>query len=529
MRFVPEYYSDSDTESDLDIASSVTSTEDIDKLPEFLFNKGLDKRFDDACTVAKNNEGQIFRFPLNRKVVNSNDHSNKDDNNINNINNINTTDSTCQYSPYNLENYYVSRFSDTREKRNNIVKMLIKQEEERINREEEERRRKIEEERLRQEEAKRKAREEAERLRQEELKRREEEKKRLEEQEKAKQEAIRKQEELRLQKEKEDALAASAIAKAKKEEELKREQEEQDKIIIKPKEIESLYLKYTQVIKNIESTVLEPMNQNKDLKKLCGMHRRKINPKFGQLTNSQSQLTRITKEINELVLQTKGNGLVYKWILNFISDAIISQAETEVSVKPNSSIQLAKLTLNLLILFDELNYYLLAKFYTSCPYLMGYSCSQDTEEGRTRLGWKRDEDNGKWENEVQYNERLSGISTLYSVITKLKLNSSYIGYNPSSTKHPLPISHSWIFLSRILDVPENQITETHYTIVGAWWDACAFEFLQAYGIQSRKLLKVVVNEWSSLGGKSSAGKVRLKLLGEEWMKGTVKCFPPLEN
>lgn len=542
----PEYCSDSETESDTDVnsnsngvlnsdeadltsdTSSTSSTfkgdeelEDLSKLPEFLSTQGLEKRFNLACTLAENHTVNSFpRSDIEDGYGYYIEHKPQppaDDLAA-------TAPNTSAKSLEPLAKFFISQFTDERAKRREAVKHLLRIEEERIKKEEEERRRKVEEQKRREEEAARKAKEEAERKRLAEQKRKEEELKRRQEEEMARQKALKREEEVRLQKKKAEEEAAAA----KKEAALKRAKEEASKMVVRPAEIELLYLKYMQDVKDIDTQVVQPMNANKELKKAAGSHKRKINPKFGQLTKSQNQLVRITNEIKQLIEQTRANDSVYKWILNFISDAIISQAETEVSVKPSASLPLAKLTLNLLILFDELRYFLLAKFFSSCPFLLGYSCSQDTEEGRVRLGWTRDEDTGKWEIEEQHNERLCGIATLYSVITRLRLDSSYVGYDPSRTKHPLPIKHSWIFVSRMVDVPTDQLTETHYSIVGAWWDACSAEFLQAYGKQSQKLLKLVSEQWTSVDGGSSAGKVRLRLLGEEWIKGSIESFPPME-
>ena len=81
------------------------------------------------------------------------------------------------------------------------------------------------------------------------------------------------------------------------------------------------------------------------------------------------------------------------------------------------------------------------------------------------------------------------------------------------------------------DAPATELTETHYTIVGSWWDACASDFLQAYGKQSVKLLLLIANQWTAAAnGKACASMVRLKLLGEEWtMNGKIKSFPPMER
>ncbi|ONH71462.1 Nucleoporin GLE1 [Pichia kudriavzevii] len=513
-----------DTEGNILHSDVTLPLEELEQLPEFLSEQGLNKRFDLACKLADHKE----LIPIRQYSPNLKPSSR-----------LPTSESAQtqveRNRDDNLESYFVSRFTEEKLKRKQKLDFLIKEEEERKRKIEEERRRKEEEERRRteaearriKEEAEKKAREEAERKRREEEEKRkalEEEKRRVERLEKARREQ---EEALKKQKEAEHE-AKRKLDAARKEEEEKKALEEAKNSIVKPSEIEKLYMKYMDNIKVIEETILNPVREDKELKKVVGTHKRKINPKFGQLTNSQQQYFRLVTEIRDLILQTQSNELAYKWILNFVSDAIISQAETEVSVKPKSSLPLAKLTLNLMLLFPALRHYMLCKFYRSCPMLIGYSCSEDTEEGRGRMGWMRDEDTGKWENEVQHNERLSGISTLYSVITRLKVDQSYLGYDPSSMKHPLPISHSWIFLARMVDTPSALVTETHFVIVGSWWDACSREFLQAYGRQSAKLLRLIVEKWTRINGKSSAGRVRLQLLGEEWSKGVVKSFPEME-
>lgn len=504
--------------------SKISSLEDsLASLPDLTADSLLDRRFKLALTLAENRPS----LPLCSHEIRSSGVHRVEGNNAK----PKEKDLSNRCATHDLTTYFVSSFADERRKRKTVVDDLIKQEEDRLRALEEERRRKEEElkrkreeeEKRKKEELERKAREEAERKRLEEEKKKKEieaERKRVEEEQQRQQELV-KQRELE---------AKRNIEEKKKAEEtrLKREQEEAKNVVFKPAAVESSFSKYLQDIKDIEATILNPVKENKELKKLVGSHKRKINPKFGQLTNSQQQLTRITGEIQNLIDQTQQNNLAYKWILNFVSDAIISQAETEVSVKPKSSLPLAKLTMNLLILYKDLSYFLLAKFYRSCPYLLGYSCSHETEQGRIRLGWNRDESNGKWENEVQYNERLCGITTLYSVLTRLQLDHSYVGYDPATTKHPLPIKNSWILLARLVDLPSDQLSETHYSIVGAWWDACAKEFLMAYGRQGTKLLHLVSNQWTSIDGKSSAGRVRLKLLAEEWSQGKMSSFPGME-
>ncbi|GME72122.1 unnamed protein product [Ambrosiozyma monospora] len=433
------------------------------------------------------------------------------------------------------EQRYVSMISDKLNQRmmnhrQNLGRLVAIEMEKRM-REEEERQRKIKEE----QERLRKIAEEKERQRLAEIKRQEEEKKRLEaEQKRLMEEAKKKAEEEAARKKKaEEEAKLKAEARAKELKELKEQQEKAKANAGSTNfsDIEKLFFKYKQDIADIKTTLKEPLQlpQNKPLKKMVGAHKRKINPKIGQLTDSQEQLTRITRDIQQLIEQTRPDEFVFKWILNFIAKAIVSQAETEAGIKPESSIALSKLSLNLLLLFPELEYYLVARFVKKCPLLIGYTCAIDTEEGRLRMGYRR-RDN-KWEDEGQYCERLGGICTVYSVMSRLKLDGSFIGYQPQSMKHPLPIVKSWVLVSRLLNCPVELLTNVHFVVAGAWWDACAAEFLVAYGEQAKKVMRLLCGDWTlTVADQHFSGAARLRLIGEDWLSsGYCVSFKPLDQ
>ena len=91
-------------------------------------------------------------------------------------------------------------------------------------------------------------------------------------------------------------------------------------------------------------------------------YKRKINPKFGQLSNSLSQFNKISTEVIGMIKAVETNALVFKWVLNFTAKAIIDQAETEVIVRPNSAVPLAKLAYAILQEIPDFEYYLNARF-----------------------------------------------------------------------------------------------------------------------------------------------------------------------
>ncbi|QPG74554.1 hypothetical protein FOA43_001885 [Brettanomyces nanus] len=434
-----------------------------------------------------------------------------------------------------------NRMKDRMIRKAQRIDNLIKEEKERRKLDEE--RRKQEEEKRRQEEARR--RQEEERRRQEEARKRQEEEEEKErrrkheeleksEEEKKKQEVerMRKQESKKVEEqEQQQRLENEERLRRQKEEEMKRKIEEsrKKKTYTDSGSITEEFMKYRKDIEDIKQQVVEPVEKNAELKKHINMQRRRINPKFGQLTSSLSQLDRITTQLQQLISQTKANEAAFKWILNFVAKAIIHQAEAEVGVKPHTSLALGSLALDLLLMFPELKYYLMARFVKKCPLVIGYTCNIDTEEGRVRMGWRKS-DGSRWEDEARYNERLEGICTLYSVMTRLELGPRYKGYNSQTTKHPLPIAKSWIMLSRIANIQMGLITNVHFVLVGSWWDACAAQFLRAYGKQAKKLLQLLWNDWTSVfSDRKFSGAARLRLLGEELSSGTIDEFPPMDS
>ncbi|KAK6464718.1 GLE1-like protein-domain-containing protein [Scheffersomyces coipomensis] len=389
-----------------------------------------------------------------------------------------------------LQNSEVQKIIHEEKERIRLLKELeIKKEQERLRKIEEERLRKLEEERIRQEK---------ERLRKEEEERArklaEEKKKALEEE---------KQKALELEK-KQKEEQAKRVKLAKEEEEKKKLQAA---TLADASKVENQFLKYKADIASIKKDVVGKLDENKDLKKSVNQIKRKINPKFGQLSNSRRQLQKISQEVIELVKLTQQSPLAYKFILNFIAKAVVDQAETEVIVKPTAALPLAHLSRALLQAYPEFEYFLNARFVKKCPFIIGYSCSIDSEQGRTRMGWKRRD--GKWEDEVKYDERVSGICTVWAAMARLD------GYAPVQL---YSVEASWTFLARSINLKPELITNTQFSVVSNWWEAAAKQFLPKFGKQGVKIMTVLVREWPlSVANRKYPAAARLLIFGEDWM------------
>lgn len=399
---------------------------------------------------------------------------------------------------------------------NEKTRIRLAEEAEKRRLEEEVRRKRLEKERLQREEEERRRKEEARRKAEQE--RIDTERKQKEAEEKRKKEEQRKCEEAaRLKAEQEEKAQKEAELEKQRAEQLKKEQEQATTNF---KSIEKLFLKYKQDIQDIKTQIVAPLDANRDLKKQVNQYKRKINPKFGQLSNSMSHTRTVSMEVYNLVVPTQSNELVYKWILNFIAKAIIDQAETEVIVRPFAARPLAALAYFLLEKFPDFEYFLTARFIKKCPYILGYTCSIDSEEGRKRMGWKRNQDN-KWEDDVKYDERVGGICTVWSVMTHQ--SNTQIGiYSHTS---------SWKFVARILNTDKNLIRNTHFELLANWWEATGGAFANEYGNQSRKLMFAMVGAFvDAVASKRFPAAARLRLLGEEWQtRGTIQGLKQMES
>ena len=387
---------------------------------------------------------------------------------------------------------------------NVLVQKLINDEKERIRRIEEMKRQKEEEQRRRLEEEKRRREEEARRKREDDERKRKEQEAKLAEERRLKQERDEREKQHKLELEKQRREKERLEAEAKKEAEQRKAAQQNS--LTDFAAIEQSFLQYKKNIVDIKETIVGPMNEDKDLKKLVNSLKRKINPKFGQLSNSYQQLNRIKHEVVELVSQAKGNELAYKWILNFVAKAIVDQAETEVIVKPNAALPLAHLAYTLLETFTEFDYYLSSRFVKKCPYIIGYTCSIDSEEGRTRMGWKR-RDN-KWEDDTKYDERVSGICMVWATMSRLLDYPQQLSF--------YSFEASWKFLARLLNRDLSLLTNAHFSILGNWWEAAAKEFSGKYGVQASKLLNVLTVDLPvAVSDRKYPAAARLLILGED--------------
>ncbi|QNP96312.1 YALIA101S04e15346g1_1 [Yarrowia lipolytica] len=428
------------------------------------------------------------------------------------------------------ESVFMSRMGDDRlkqsdelakkrEKRNSVIVGGLVDQWEAERREEE--RQRLEAERKERERIERE-RVEAERKEKERLAKEKEEAERLEQERLAKEKAEKEAAEKK-------RIEAERLAKekAEKEEKERLEAEEQarkDKLgqFTNWRAVDKEFLQWKAKIEQIKKDIKEPVANNAEIKKLCNKCKRQINPKFGQLTPSVTHTKQISEDFVQIFNEAKQHSeLVYLWLLNFFAKSIVRQAENETIVAPQSALPLGMLAAKIMSVFPELTDLMVARFVKKCPFVIGFTCDIDTEQGRERMAWRKP--GGKWEDETVYSERMGGIASVYVAITQIRFT--------APAENPRPISYSWTMIARLLNTETEKLTNTHFTVAASWWEVIAVRFLATYGIQGRKMLHAAWDPWTaSCGDKRFPAGARLRLMGEEWQKtGNVKGLTPMSK
>lgn len=340
---------------------------------------------------------------------------------------------------------------------------------------------------------------------------------------------LRKQQEERKQAIEDAQKAKEAAEKAQQEEQRKKEEAKKKELekqigFSNPLDIDAEFKAQQDMIKQIKEKIVIPVSKNPQLKKLAFSSKIQIRPKLGQLNSTIAQAEKIFQELVAIINKNRQiDTLLYLWSLNFYCKALIDQAESEIAVSVNRAQPLALLTIYLLNEFPEMKDLMIARFAKKCPYLIGYTSTHDTEEGRVRMGWRRTSDN-KWEEEQQYAERMAGIASVWAAITILPTR------DVNKMEHLYPISNSWKFCARMCNIqPAQSLTNAHYAVVAGWWDVASSIFVEAYGRQGEKMLRLLSGPWTKqVHEKRYPAALRLLLLGEEWVNsGKLKALKPM--
>jgi nucleoporin GLE1 len=204
---------------------------------------------------------------------------------------------------------------------------------------------------------------------------------------------------------------------------------------------------------------------------------------------------------------------LFLYLLNIFAKALISQWIDEAGVAPRTADPIGVIGVSVFSkeylswrgksLIDIL----ISKLRVVCPVLFGIRGSERTEEGRARLGWKRDEGGG-WVSEQVHNTRMTGLGAGFASI-------SLRDFSKTTFKNPYPPSEYWAAMARIVDTPPELASGTQYIVLKAMIENYEQRFMTFYGSAAMAALKVALVEFPSRATERTAAVTSLKVLGDK--------------
>ncbi|KAI6093132.1 GLE1-domain-containing protein [Hypoxylon rubiginosum] len=284
------------------------------------------------------------------------------------------------------------------------------------------------------------------------------------------------------------------------------------------------YIKIHKNLKQLRASLTEQAKRFPALKRRMGDMRRELRKNIGQLVGekggNRKQYAAIQALLDESLNGSVPSELIdpsvfitdrrepvqgasrnephlpslFLYLLNQFSKAIINQFINECGAQPKSADPIG-VTAAMIFAKDAYSWrgktlidILMAKFRVVCPVLFGYRGSEKTDQGRVRLGWKKDKSSGVWIPEQQHIDRMKGLGAGYSSI-------ALRNFSKASTENPWPPRHYWTCMAKIVNTPGNEISNTQCVVLRAIIEENEDRFVQFYGSAAIAALRKALVEF----------------------------------
>ncbi|CAD6574299.1 MAG: hypothetical protein ASARMPREDX12_006503 [Alectoria sarmentosa] len=295
----------------------------------------------------------------------------------------------------------------------------------------------------------------------------------------------------------------------------------------------SRYLEIHRALKELRKFMAAQAKQNAQLKGAMGDMRREIRKSVGQLRDGKGankvQLQTTIETLRKAAtlaepqvditmfltsppqVDDRNGPALLVYLLNIFAKAIIAQFINEAGVKPLIADNLGTVASHIFALDNfrwkgiSLIDVLVAKFHVVCPVLFGIYGNERTLEGKRRLGWWREEGGGAFVPEQRHFERMTGLGAGFAGI-------SLKNYEKARPKNPYPDQHYWTSLARIINIPPQEVTQTHFVVLKGMIENFESKFLHFFGDAAIAALRLSLIELPrrsppSVAAKSLAGLV----------------------
>jgi nucleoporin GLE1 len=183
---------------------------------------------------------------------------------------------------------------------------------------------------------------------------------------------------------------------------------------------------------------------------------------------------------------------VFVYVINVLIKAAMKLMPTSASNLTYNAVDPIGVVLTFIVSLSEFRIHgnsfadiYLAKYHKACPPLFGLWGREETQEGRVRLGWVRDKDDGSFMGSQLHYDRLNGLASGFAAITLRD-------FSRTREINALPAWHYWRALASIMNVPPAELTKTHSVIVRAMIDQYANHFVKFYGHAAIAALRLAV-------------------------------------
>jgi len=202
---------------------------------------------------------------------------------------------------------------------------------------------------------------------------------------------------------------------------------------------------------------------------------------------------------------------LFLYLLNIFSKTIINQFINECGAQPKAADPLGVIAAQV---FSNENYLwrgktlidiLMAKFRVACPVVFGYRGSEKTEQGRTRLGWRKD--GAGWAPEQQHTDRMKGLAVGYAAI-------SLRDFSKSRNTNPWPPSKYWTSLARIVNTTPAEMSNTQCVVLRAMIETYEERFLQFYGSAAVAALRSALIDFPKKAPAKTPSTAGLEVLAQ---------------
>lgn len=206
---------------------------------------------------------------------------------------------------------------------------------------------------------------------------------------------------------------------------------------------------------------------------------------------------------------------LFVFLVNIFSKLVINQFVNEAGIDPTRADPIGVIVASVfskpefLWRNHSLIDILIAKLAVVCPVLFGARGSEKTEEGRTRLGWLKDD--GNWVNEGVHNQRMTGLGAGYASICLRN-------FSKSKNKNSWPPTHYWQALARITSTPPQEISPTQFTVLKALIENYEGTFLTFYGNAARAALRVALVDFPGRALEPNVAVSSLTVLADKLEK-----------